>query len=177
MPHTRLADLPQCPWGGTATSLSRGLRLPPSRGSRPTCAVVGSADTLRLVPQGQAIDAHGLVWRLNNAPTYGFEAQVGRRTSVRVLNHVAVEKWVMRARNRSKLLATNDGDEYDRLLCAPGETEYGCMLSRANAADRTASFEKKLQAFQQLYPKHTLTTVSPELQSHGRTLTNKIGYD
>ena len=174
MPHTRLVDLPQCPWSGTATSLSRGLRLPPDLGSRPTCAVVGSADTLRLAPQGQAIDAHKLVWRLNNAPTSGFEQQVGRRTSVRVLNHVAVEKWVMRARNRSKLLATTDGDEYDRLLCAPGETEFGCVLSRANAADRTASFEKKLQVFRQLYPKHTLTTASPELQSHGRTCNHQL---
>lgn len=156
-----------CGWSGSPDALSRGLALPKRVSSAPrTCAVVGSADILRLSPQGRAIDSHTLVWRLNNAPTAGFERQVGRRTSVRVINHVAIEKWVMRARNRSRLMATADGDEYERLLCAPGEAEVGCLLARANVADRTSAFESKLAAFKQLYPSHRVPSASAALQAH-----------
>ena len=169
MTRTELASLPMCSYRGSPASLSAGLQLP-----RSTCAVVGSADILRLAPQGRAIDAHKLVWRLNNAPSVGFESQVGRHTSVRVLNHVSIEKWVLRARNRSGLLATVDGDEYDRLLCKPGELDVGCFLSRANSADRTATFEKKLTAFRQFYPTHTVRPVSRELQAYGHACNKEL---
>ena len=75
-----------------------------------SCAVVGSSDLLRLSPRGQEIDSHKLVWRLNNAPTAGWEFAVGRRTSLRVVNHVPIEKWVLLATNRSALRKTKDGD-------------------------------------------------------------------
>ena len=169
MTRTELASLPVCSYRGVPATLSAGLQLP-----RSTCAVVGSADILRLAPQGRAIDAHKLVWRLNNAPSVGFESQVGRHTSVRVLNHVSIEKWVLRARNRSGLLATVDGDEYDRLLCKPGELDVGCFLSRANSADRTATFEKKLTAFRQFYPTHTVRPVSRELQAYGHACNKEL---
>jgi hypothetical protein len=162
--------LPVCRHRGPLGSLIAGTQLPRPR----TCAVVGSADILRLVPQGPAIDAHRLVWRVNNAPSVGFEAQVGRRTSVRILNHVAIEKWVMRARNRSGLLATVDGHEYDRLLCNPTELDVGCFLSRANAADRTAAFERKLAAFRQLYPAHAVHPLSAALQTYGAACNREL---
>ena len=103
-----------------------GLLPPPGRRS---CAVVGSSAMLRLAPKGHEIDAHALVWRLNNAPTVGFEELVGRRTSVRVINHVPLEKWLLRARNRSHLLHRTctkrgcDGVEYARPRVTCGQSD------------------------------------------------------
>ena len=168
--QTPLSSLPVCRHRGAPASLSTGVHVPSSR----TCAVVGSADILRLAPKGRAIDAHGLVWRINNAPTVGFESQAGRRTSVRILNHVSIEKWVMRARNRSGLLATVDGNEYDRLLCGPGELDVGCFLSRANAADRSKAFEAKLAAFRQLHPTHTIKPLAPGLQAYAAACNREL---
>ena len=65
------------------------------------------------------------------------------------------------------ILATVDGHEYDRLLCNPTELDVGCFLSRANAADRTAAFERKLAAFRQLYPAHAVHPLSAALQTYG----------
>eukprot|EP00061_Rhincodon_typus_P006003 g26176.t1 len=39
---------------------------------------------------GSVIDRTACVWRMNNAPTAGFEADVGTRTSVRVVSHTSV---------------------------------------------------------------------------------------
>ncbi|XP_030645540.1 alpha-N-acetylgalactosaminide alpha-2,6-sialyltransferase 2 [Chanos chanos] len=54
------------------------------RGSRDqcvTCAVVGNGGILRGSGQGQAIDSHHFVFRVNGAITKGFEEDVGSRTS------------------------------------------------------------------------------------------------
>ena len=51
-----------------------------------TCAVVGSAGWLRNPPfRGAEIDAHDAVFRLNWAPTKGFEHMVGARTTGRII--------------------------------------------------------------------------------------------
>jgi hypothetical protein len=44
-----------------------------------SCAVVGSSGILARYEQGAAIDAHDAVMRFNNAPTVGFQKNVGRR--------------------------------------------------------------------------------------------------
>ena len=51
-----------------------------------TCAVVGSAGSLRGTDFGTAIDAHAAVIRVNAAPVRGHEEAVGRRTTWRVHN-------------------------------------------------------------------------------------------
>lgn len=50
----------------------------------PTCAVVGSASTLR----SYATDIHSadIVYRTNHAPTHGYESIVGTRTDVRIID-------------------------------------------------------------------------------------------
>eukprot|EP00899_Mesostigma_viride_P005551 jgi/Mesvir1/14998/Mv14657-RA.1 len=48
-----------------------------------TCAVVGSSEILLSCDVGQQIDAHDVVIRLNDAPTVGYERNVGSRTTLR----------------------------------------------------------------------------------------------
>ncbi|MCA9790117.1 MAG: glycosyltransferase family 29 protein, partial [Cyanobacteria bacterium HKST-UBA05] len=59
-----------------------------------SCAVVGNSGNLRQSGYGPRIDAHPVVFRMNQAPTKPFEADVGRRTTVRytALHHVAALK-------------------------------------------------------------------------------------
>mmetsp|Transcript_6015 Transcript_6015/g.15495 ORF Transcript_6015/g.15495 Transcript_6015/m.15495 type:complete len:359 (-) Transcript_6015:123-1199(-) len=62
-----------------------GRDLPQLRDFR-TCAVVGSAGTLLGGGAGADIDAHSVVFRSNQAPTKGFERDVGSRTDFRLVN-------------------------------------------------------------------------------------------
>ena len=50
----------------------------------PQCAVVGSSASLLRTVRGRTIDAADAVFRVNHAPTRGFERHSGRRTTVRV---------------------------------------------------------------------------------------------
>eukprot|EP00740_Mantoniella_antarctica_P009658 CAMPEP_0181382978 /NCGR_PEP_ID=MMETSP1106-20121128/21078_1 /TAXON_ID=81844 /ORGANISM="Mantoniella antarctica, Strain SL-175" /LENGTH=423 /DNA_ID=CAMNT_0023502535 /DNA_START=89 /DNA_END=1361 /DNA_ORIENTATION=- len=51
-----------------------------------TCAVVGSSGSLLDRRLGVEIESHTAVFRANDAPTAGFEAHVGRKTTLRVQN-------------------------------------------------------------------------------------------
>jgi len=55
-----------------------------------SCAVVGSAGFLRLQRIGKEIDGHQFVIRANLAPVTGYEAIVGSKTSLRVVNSEAL---------------------------------------------------------------------------------------
>ncbi|KAK9404133.1 ST6GALNAC3: Alpha-N-acetylgalactosaminide alpha-2-6-sialyltransferase 3 [Crotalus adamanteus] len=39
---------------------------------------------------GSEIDQASCIWRMNNAPTKGYEEDVGKRTTVRVVSHTSV---------------------------------------------------------------------------------------
>ena len=64
-----------------------GLELPRRR----TCAVVGSSGWMNGSALGSLIDSHDVVIRINRAPARGsaYEADVGRRTTIRVLDPVS----------------------------------------------------------------------------------------
>lgn len=66
-----------------------------------TCAVVGSAGSLRASQLGATIDSHEAVMRINAAPTRGFEAAVGGRTTWRV--HNTEKPWFMAALDTPEL--------------------------------------------------------------------------
>lgn len=51
-----------------------------------TCAVVGNSGVLLNASHGGAIDQHEMVMRINNARTVGFEAFVGRKTTISFVN-------------------------------------------------------------------------------------------
>ncbi|XP_070538922.1 beta-galactoside alpha-2,6-sialyltransferase 1-like [Ptychodera flava] len=56
------------------------------------CAVVGSSFHLNQSGLGDAIDNHDAVLRFNDAPTVGFEKDVGTKTTFRVMNSRVFEK-------------------------------------------------------------------------------------
>lgn len=58
------------------------------------CALVSSSGHLLGAGAGEEIDKTGCVFRMNNAPTEGFEKDVGSRTSVRVVAHTSVPRLV-----------------------------------------------------------------------------------
>ncbi|XP_055630183.1 beta-galactoside alpha-2,6-sialyltransferase 2 [Toxorhynchites rutilus septentrionalis] len=57
-----------------------------------TCAVIASSGSLKGSKLGEFIDQHDIVMRFNNAPTSGFEDDVGAKTTVRVVNSQVVTK-------------------------------------------------------------------------------------
>jgi len=59
-------------------------RAPPLKCS--SCAVVSNAAVLLEREYGEHIDSNDCVWRLNRAPTQGFERYVGRRTTMDYVN-------------------------------------------------------------------------------------------
>ncbi|XP_053195408.1 alpha-N-acetyl-neuraminyl-2,3-beta-galactosyl-1,3-N-acetyl-galactosaminide alpha-2,6-sialyltransferase [Scomber japonicus] len=54
------------------------------------CALVSSSGQMLGAGVGEEIDNIGCVIRMNNAPTLGFEGDVGTRTSIRVVSHTSV---------------------------------------------------------------------------------------
>ncbi|KAJ7988258.1 hypothetical protein DPEC_G00321720 [Dallia pectoralis] len=54
------------------------------------CALVSSSGQMRMAELGKEIDQTGCVVRMNNAPTQGYEQDVGSRTSLRVVSHTSV---------------------------------------------------------------------------------------
>ncbi|XP_032884915.1 alpha-N-acetylgalactosaminide alpha-2,6-sialyltransferase 3 [Amblyraja radiata] len=53
------------------------------------CSIVSSSGQMLGQNAGVEIDQLPCVWRMNNAPTLGFERDVGTRTSVRVVSHTS----------------------------------------------------------------------------------------
>ncbi|XP_030061582.1 alpha-N-acetylgalactosaminide alpha-2,6-sialyltransferase 3 [Microcaecilia unicolor] len=54
------------------------------------CAIVSNSGQMSGQRVGNDIDQSSCVWRMNNAPTKGYEEDVGRRTSIRVVSHTSV---------------------------------------------------------------------------------------
>lgn len=85
-----------------------------------TCAVVGNSGNLRGSRYGSDIDRHAYVFRMNNAPVQGFEADVGSRTThhivhsnhpdIRVYNDLAATVLIVNE------IAINHGYPEDRAL-------------------------------------------------------------
>ncbi|BES97638.1 Glycosyltransferase family 29 (sialyltransferase) [Nesidiocoris tenuis] len=57
-----------------------------------TCAIVSNAGALNGSNLGRIIDSHDLVLRFNHAPTIGYEKDVGKKTTIRILNSQVASK-------------------------------------------------------------------------------------
>ncbi|MEQ2190424.1 hypothetical protein XENOCAPTIV_014678 [Xenoophorus captivus] len=62
------------------------------------CALVSSSGQMLGAGAGDEIDQIGCVIRMNNAPTRGFEKDVGSHTNVRVVSHTTVPLLVKKER-------------------------------------------------------------------------------
>lgn len=60
------------------------------------CAVVSNSGHVLGSRRGHEINGHDCVIRMNAAPTQGFEADVGNKTTVRVVSHSSVRRLVHR---------------------------------------------------------------------------------
>ncbi|KAM9306320.1 alpha-N-acetyl-neuraminyl-2,3-beta-galactosyl-1,3-N-acetyl-galactosaminide alpha-2,6-sialyltransferase [Pholidichthys leucotaenia] len=84
------------PSAGKSSGLAGYRRISASRSDQlldlhcSQCALVSSSGQMLGAGAGEDIDKTGCVIRMNNAPTRGFETDVGRRTSVRVVSHTSV---------------------------------------------------------------------------------------
>lgn len=76
--------------GVVSMSFPSGRRLP----HMGTCAVVGSSGVMKLHQHGQEIDAADMVLRFNAAPVVGFEAQVGSKDTMRLVNERVLDEWI-----------------------------------------------------------------------------------
>ncbi|KAI1236737.1 hypothetical protein IHE44_0014990 [Lamprotornis superbus] len=54
------------------------------------CAIVSNSGQMAGQRVGTEIDKSSCIWRMNNAPTKGYEEDVGKRTTVRVVSHTSV---------------------------------------------------------------------------------------
>ncbi|TNN88545.1 Alpha-N-acetylgalactosaminide alpha-2,6-sialyltransferase 3 [Liparis tanakae] len=54
------------------------------------CSIVSSSGQMLGQASGPQIDRSPCIWRMNNAPTRGFERDVGQRTTLRVVSHTSV---------------------------------------------------------------------------------------
>uniref|UniRef100_A0A8I3WHK4 ST6 N-acetylgalactosaminide alpha-2,6-sialyltransferase 3 n=1 Tax=Callithrix jacchus TaxID=9483 RepID=A0A8I3WHK4_CALJA len=54
------------------------------------CAIVSNSGQMVGQKVGNEIDQSSCIWRMNNAPTKGYEEDVGRMTMIRVVSHTSV---------------------------------------------------------------------------------------
>eukprot|EP00899_Mesostigma_viride_P016726 jgi/Mesvir1/25054/Mv11898-RA.1 len=73
-----------------------------------SCAVVGNSGVLLLKQNGQDIDSHDAVIRLNMAPVRGYEQYVGRRTTFNVVNSHNI-KSLIAGKLRWRVTPGNEG--------------------------------------------------------------------
>ncbi|XP_037952916.1 beta-galactoside alpha-2,6-sialyltransferase 1 [Teleopsis dalmanni] len=67
-------------------------KLFPNTKNIKTCAIISSAGSMSGSKLGRFIDTHDIVMRFNNAPTRGYEVDVGSKTTIRVVNSQVVTK-------------------------------------------------------------------------------------
>lgn len=73
-------------WFGKVDGTVDEKQMFAKKASFKTCAVVSSGSALKGKKYGKTIDEHGVVIRLNNAPTIGYEEDVGSFTTLRLTN-------------------------------------------------------------------------------------------
>ncbi|XP_077977177.1 alpha-N-acetyl-neuraminyl-2,3-beta-galactosyl-1,3-N-acetyl-galactosaminide alpha-2,6-sialyltransferase-like [Glandiceps talaboti] len=69
-----------------------------------TCSLVSNSGQLLYSNMGDEIDLAQCVFRLNTAPTYGYELDVGKRTTVRIVSHRSISDL---AGNATALISQN----------------------------------------------------------------------
>ena len=119
------------------------------------CAVVGNSGILlkppghNKKPLGPFIDAHGFVLRMNIAPTDGeFTKLVGKKTSVRLINHKWAREFEAFAEKHSNVLA-GDIATKNRLRRDSNDAAYAVRTRDVEVAKKFAKIigEKRARVF------------------------------
>ncbi|XP_068609040.1 alpha-N-acetyl-neuraminyl-2,3-beta-galactosyl-1,3-N-acetyl-galactosaminide alpha-2,6-sialyltransferase [Brachionichthys hirsutus] len=103
--HRGWSVRPGGPWPAAGSTGRRGyVRITRSRGAQvldmncSRCALVSSSGQMLGAGVGEEVDQAKCVIRMNNAPTGGFEEDVGSRTTIRVTSHTSVPMLVANER-------------------------------------------------------------------------------
>lgn len=115
------------------------------------CALVGNSQRSLIHEYGDEIDSHDTVFRMNNAPTNGYEKFVGKRTTHRIINN----QW-----------ASQYGAPINRLGRLPLEWNVTLMVSRADHAQ----FYATAQAVKQRRPDVSIVRLSAEASTKAGAL-------
>jgi hypothetical protein len=86
--HPLATSMLPAPFNATAAVTAASLGVPRSLlfQAKPSCAIISNSGMLIGSGLGKEIDRHDFVWRLNMAPTKGYEKDVGSKTDIRLLN-------------------------------------------------------------------------------------------
>lgn len=105
------------------------------------CAVVGNGGYLTQRNYGPEIDQHSLVFRVNQAPTQGYERHVGKRTTHRLLNH----EWSHKEHGYGSL-------QFIQKKQLPIEKDAVFLLSRNVGREVVSNLKKVRQAVSKASP-------------------------
>eukprot|EP00899_Mesostigma_viride_P016667 jgi/Mesvir1/25000/Mv16957-RA.1 len=99
----------------------------------PTCALVGNSGVLLERGFGHLIDSHAAVFRINQAPTSGYEPDVGGKTSFRLLNNAWTHHYLSNPR-RARLM--KDLDANATLVISRAKPVFFSQLATMVAVER-----------------------------------------
>jgi hypothetical protein len=120
------------------------------------CAVVGNSGILlkplghNKKPLGPFIDAHGFVLRMNIAPTDGeFTKLVGKKTSVRLINHKWAREFDAFAEKHSNILSSDIASSSSRSRQSSNDAAYAVRTRDVEVAKKFAKIvgEKRARVF------------------------------
>ncbi|XP_039618498.1 alpha-N-acetyl-neuraminyl-2,3-beta-galactosyl-1,3-N-acetyl-galactosaminide alpha-2,6-sialyltransferase [Polypterus senegalus] len=126
------------------------------------CALVSNSGQMRGARRGGDIDEAGCVLRMNNAPTVGYESDVGSRTTLRVVSHTSVPLLV---RNATYFFRQS------------ADTLY-VIWGPERKMKKDASIYNLLQKIQKIYPSVKLYVFTQEkMRSCDAIFQNETGKD
>ncbi|XP_033113902.1 beta-galactoside alpha-2,6-sialyltransferase 2-like [Anneissia japonica] len=131
-----------------------------------TCALVTSSGRLINRSAGVDIDSAKCVIRMNDAPTRGFENDVGKRTTIRVIGHVNMEKM-------------NQTERVDEIF-VDGKTRTNMAIIPwlyNDTINRTDNYYELVRNFSLRFPDVEFFVISPRMiESVENIFTEEVGF-
>ncbi|KAG8141837.1 hypothetical protein E2320_006507 [Naja naja] len=116
------------------------------------CAVVSSSGQMLGSRSGKEIDAKECVLRMNQAPTRGYEEDVGSRSTLRVVSHTSIPLLL---RNQNSFFKPPCNTTY--IIWGP---------SRVMNREKVGMVYRNLAKMKEMYPALRLYTLTEQMMSH-----------